>query len=292
VTNLTTSNVSFKASFGFAANNDEFIDVNAADAPRMPMANAVERVLVKGAVFKLLAADRRASRGFFSLSVILENRTGRNQSRYVFTSVNRTGNVTLNIDGGRVSYLVTHGLLLPAAANDVNHGELSSGQLDPPAHLRDHVITVSLKNNPSVRINVTYTTHCWTRRFNAGSDMKDTILDEKSYLRTLCKDRLVASEGLPSIMSTLAARPIRRTEVDGVYSTQVRRPKGNKGGWYSAYFTVSANPDPDRFSEFGYVVRVVSAYERPSQAAVNVLLSALLFRADPKPLQILENARE
>jgi len=147
-------------------------------------------------------------------------------------------------------------------------------------HLAPHILTVTLPKGDTVNIIVYYSSHCWTRIYEAKEHAGHMKIMDASRPRAFCPDRYAASIVLPDLLANLSQNRLYLTPSDRNYGTYNTTMILEDGTAYTAFFTLKAHKG--RFDGIRHKLRlyVESAHHRPQpENGQNVKIAVVISKA-------------
>lgn len=141
-------------------------------------------------------------------------------------------------------------------------GELQDNHVHV-SHLQPHVETFSLDDKDSVKVLISYSSHCWTcKEADAAEDWRHLLVWDHKRPRSYEPVRHETSFHLPDLMRQLSLNKIYVTPSDRNYGCYNATLKDVYGHAYTAYFTVKKGKG--RFDGVRHAFRlfVESAYPK------------------------------
>ena len=129
-------------------------------------------------------------------------------------------------------------------------------------HLTSHVAAYELPKGDIVKVRVIYSSHCWSRAYDAGHDGQNRFMDGLRP-RGFCEDRYRLSFSLKELIEGLPANKIYMTLAERNFGAYCATKILKDGTAYTAFFTLRG--DKGRFDGVRHrlTLHVESAYMCP-----------------------------
>jgi hypothetical protein len=150
------------------------------------------------------------------------------------------------------------------------------------SHLGSYVEMFELAGGESIKIRVIYSSHCWSKAFDAETDQDTVRFMDGNRARAFCPDRFELSLDLRRLIERLPRNRIYMTAAERNFGTYCATEMLEDGRSYTAFFTIRRGSGRFDGIRHKLTMHIESAYLRPQpdpigqKAGFTALISAAL----------------